>query len=86
MIESVCEAAGVSTKAREHLNQSDIKSILEEFIDTYLLSENFLEELIERYLLAQGDALGGRMRNIIGNMAAESIYGRYYRRIENQAY
>ena len=73
LIESICDAAGISSKARHHLETSDIKTILEEFVETYLLSGDFLDELVNRYLLAQGDALGGRMRNIVGNMAAENF-------------
>lgn len=72
---SMCEAAGVSTKARGYLEPSDTKEILTDFIDEYLVvaGENYVDELISRYLLTQGDALGGRMRNIVGGLAGEKL-------------
>lgn len=72
---SMCEAAGVSTKARNYLQPQDIKEILTGFIEEYLLSagEKYVDELISRYMLTQGDALGGRMRNIAGGLASEKL-------------
>ena len=71
----MCDAAGVSTKARSYLNQDDLKIVLKEFTEQYLMikESNFIDELINRYLLTQGDALGGRMRNIIGGIASEKL-------------
>jgi hypothetical protein len=72
---SCYEAAGVSVKANNHLNESDLDTILEEFIREFLepAGHNYREELIFRYLLTSGDALGGRMRNIIGSIASEKF-------------
>jgi type II restriction enzyme len=72
---SMCEAAGVSTKARGYLQPKDTKEILTEFVDEFLVpTENsYVDELINRYLLTQGDALGGRMRNIVGGLAGEKL-------------
>jgi hypothetical protein len=72
---SMCEAAGVSTKARGYLETTDIKNILTDFIEEYLVTVggNYVDELINRYLLSQGDALGGRMRNIVGGLAGEKL-------------
>lgn len=72
---SMCEAAGVSTKARSYLQPKDTKEILTDFIEEYLLptGERYVDELISRYMLTQGDALGGRMRNIVGGLAGEKL-------------
>lgn len=72
---SMCEAAGVSTKARGYLQPKDTKTILTEFIEEYLVTEgnSYVNQLINRYLLTQGDALGGRMRNIVGGLAGEKL-------------
>lgn len=72
---SMCEAAGVSTKARGYLQPNDTKEILTDFVEEYLVTAgaNYVDELISRYLLTQGDALGGRMRNIVGGLAGEKL-------------
>jgi len=72
---SMCEAAGVSTKARGYLQPKDTKDILTNFVEEYLVTANgsYVDELINRYLLTQGDALGGRMRNIVGGLAGEKL-------------
>lgn len=71
----LAEAAGVSTKAANFLNHKDIDGIVEKFIRGYLepAGQNFVEELIYRFLLSKGDALGGRMRNIVGAFAGEKL-------------
>ncbi len=72
---SMCEAAGVSTKARGYLQSQDTKDILTDFVEEYLVTagDSYVDELINRYLLTQGDALGGRMRNIVGGLAGEKL-------------
>lgn len=72
---SMCEAAGVSTKARGYLQPKDTKDILTDFVEEYLVTvgSSYVDELINRYLLTQGDALGGRMRNIVGGLAGEKL-------------
>jgi hypothetical protein len=72
---SMCEAAGVSTKARGYLQPKDTKEILGDFVEEYLVTagNDYVDELINRYLLTQGDALGGRMRNIVGGIAGEKL-------------
>ena len=71
----LAEAAGISTKATNYLEPKDIDGIVVEFITNYLetAGENFVEELVYRYLLTKGDALGGRMRNIVGALAGEKL-------------
>lgn len=69
------EAAGISTKASKYLEKSDIELIIKEFIENFLetAGDNFVDELVYRFLLTKGDALGGRMRNIVGAIASEKI-------------
>jgi hypothetical protein len=68
-------AAGVSTKASNYLDNTDIDTIVLEFIKNFLkpAGAQFREELVYRFLLTKGDALGGRMRNIVGGIAAEKL-------------
>jgi hypothetical protein len=72
---ALCDAAGVSTKARSYLDKDDIEIVLKKFTQSYLLQHghNYQKNLVSRYLLTQGDALGGRMRNIVGKMALEKL-------------
>jgi hypothetical protein len=69
------EAAGVSTKANDYLTKTDVEAIVKEFIKNFLetAGENFSDELVYRFLLTKGDALGGRMRNIVGAIASERL-------------
>ena len=71
----LAEAAGISTKAKNYLDQTDIDEIVIEFISNFLApaGNNFVDELVYRYLLSKGDALGGRMRNIVGAIAGEKL-------------
>ena len=64
-------AAGFSVKAQAHMTDEDKAKLLGEFV-TRILKPNgakFVDEIVYRYLLALGDQLGGRMRNIIGDVA-----------------
>jgi hypothetical protein len=72
---SLAEAAGISTKANKFLDENDVDGIVLEFIDKFLkpAGKNFVDELVYRYLLTKGDALGGRMRNIVGALAGEKL-------------
>lgn len=72
---ALAEAAGVSKKASAYLVEEDLNSIVEEFVKAVLepAGDDFVDELVYRFLLAKGDALGGRMRNIVGGLAAEKL-------------
>jgi hypothetical protein len=72
---ALSEAAGISKKASAFLNEDDVNSIIHEFVKVVLepAGSDFVDELVYRFLLAKGDALGGRMRNIVGGMAAEKL-------------
>jgi len=75
-VKSSCyEAAGVSVKATAYLSEDDLNDILEEFIKEFLepAGKQYIEELIYRYFLTLGDALGGRMRNLVGAIANEKL-------------
>lgn len=71
----LCEAAGISTKARSYLTEDDLRELIEDFFVEFIypLGEKYQDDLVSRYLLTLGDALGGRMRNIIGSMASEKL-------------
>lgn len=73
--DSCCEAAGVSVKANKFLSNDDLNEILLEFIKEFLepAGKNYIDEFIYRYLLTLGDALGGRMRNLVGSIANEKL-------------
>jgi hypothetical protein len=72
---SCYEAAGVSVKANNYLTEVDLNEILLEFIKEFLepAGKQYIDELIYRYLLTSGDALGGRMRNLVGSIANEKL-------------
>ena len=75
-IKSSCyEAAGVSVKANKYLTIEDLNDTLLEFIKEFLepAGKQYIDELIYRYLLTLGDALGGRMRNLVGSIANEKL-------------
>ena len=73
--ESLLEAAGISVKAKAHLSEDDKQGLLVDFIEKVLLPSggSYIDEIIYRYLLTAGDALGGKMRNIIGSIAKEKV-------------
>ncbi|OKH18895.1 AvaI/BsoBI family type II restriction endonuclease [[Limnothrix rosea] IAM M-220] len=73
--DTLIEAAGVSVKAKAHLDDTDKTEILAGFVKEVLApcGNKYIDELIYRYLLTLGDALGGRMRNIVGSIAEEKF-------------
>jgi Restriction endonuclease BsobI len=73
--ESLIEAAGISVKAKSHLSDADKDRLLADFIDKILIpsGNDYVDEIIYRYLLTSGDALGGKMRNIVGSIANEKF-------------
>jgi type II restriction enzyme len=73
--ESLLESAGISVKAKAHLSDVDKERLLSDFIDKILIpcGKEYIDEIIYRYLLTSGDALGGRMRNIVGSIANEKL-------------
>ena len=65
---SLLTAAGISDKAKRHLQDRDkreaIKGLIENFLEPS--GKSFIDELVYRFLLTRGDSLGGRMRNLGG--------------------
>ncbi len=68
-------AAGVSNKARGHLEERDKTEAIKGMIDQYLepAGSDFVDELVYRFLLTRGDALGGSMRNVGGELAQRKL-------------
>jgi type II restriction enzyme len=73
--ETLIEAAGVSVKAKAYLDDNDKSEILASFIKEVLApcGNKYVDEIVYRYLLTLGDALGGKMRNIVGSIAEEKF-------------
>lgn len=72
---SLLTAAGVSDKAREHLQPQDRVEAIEGLITNFLdpAGADFVEELVFRFLLTRGDTLGGSMRNVGGVLAQRKL-------------
>lgn len=68
-------AAGLSDKATGHLTvevqQEAINNLIEKFLKT--AGKDFVDELVFRFLLTRGDTLGGKMRNIAGQLAQQQL-------------
>ena len=68
--DSLLTAAGISDKAKTHLQEEDkqeaIKGLIENFLEPS--GQSFVDELVYRFLLTRGDSLGGRMRNLGGKL------------------
>lgn len=68
--DSLLTAAGISDKAKTHLQEGDkqeaIKGLIENFLEPS--GQSFIDELVYRFLLTRGDSLGGRMRNLGGKL------------------
>ena len=64
-------AAGVSDKGAGHLTDADKDAAIKDLVDTYMApaGTGYVDELVFRYLLAKGDAVGGIVRNHIGQLA-----------------
>jgi hypothetical protein len=65
---SLLTAAGVSDKAKNHLDDEDKKEAVKGLIETFLepAGKSFIDELVYRFLLTRGDTLGGSIRNLAG--------------------
>jgi len=65
---SLLTAAGISDKAKNHLQEDDQKEAIKRLIENFLepSGKSFIDELVYRFLLTRGDSLGGSMRNLAG--------------------
>jgi len=68
-------ASGISDKAALHLGEEGCEETIKEFIKKFLVpaGNKFQEELLFRFLLTKGDALGGKMRNIVGALSQRKL-------------
>ena len=68
--DSLLTAAGLSDKAKNHLQEADEQEAINGLIENFLepSGKSFVDELIYRYLLTRGDSLGGNMRNLGGKL------------------
>ncbi len=68
-------AAGLSEKSLQHLDDEDRILVIKELIDKFLKPAGpaYIDETIYRFLLTKGDAVGGTMRNRIGNIGQEKL-------------
>ena len=68
--ESLLTAAGLSDKAKNHLQKMDKQEAINGFIENFLepSGKSFVDELVYRFLLTRGDSLGGSMRNLGGKL------------------
>ena len=67
---SLLTAAGISDKAKTHLQAKDKQEATKGLIENFLepSGKSFVDELVYRFLLTRGDSLGGRMRNLGGKL------------------
>ena len=68
---SLLTAAGLSDKSLKYFTDNDKVSAIEKMIDEFLIpaGTGFVEELVYRFLIIKGDSLGGKMRNLTGQIA-----------------
>lgn len=68
--DSLLTAAGLSDKAKNHLQEADKQEAINGLIENFLepAGKSFVDELVYRFLLTRGDSLGGRMRNLGGKL------------------
>lgn len=68
--DSLLTAAGISDKAKSHLQEKDKKEAIKRLIENFLepSGKSFVDELVYRFLLTRGDSLGGSMRNLGGTL------------------
>ena len=68
-------AAGLSEKSLQHLDEDDQTAVIKELIDKFLKPSGtaYIDETVYRFLLTKGDAVGGAMRNRIGEMGQEKL-------------
>ena len=74
LFEFAIKSCFISTKSEGHLNSELKREIIKNNIDISKLSDSdkrddYLNDLLMRYYLTCGDALGGSMRNLIGQTA-----------------
>jgi len=73
--EDLLSAAGLSEKARSHLQGKELESVLARVLEAIAKrsQRGWRDELVYRFLLTKGDSLGGSMRNITGAFGGRRI-------------
>lgn len=73
-------AAGLSGKSLSYLDEEDQTMAIKELIDEFLKPSGkaYIDEATFRYLLIKGDAVGGTMRNKIGDLGQEKLIRAIY--------
>lgn len=68
-------SAGLSDKAIGHLTAEVQQEVINNLIEKALKTAGiyFIDELVFRFLLTRGDSLGGKMRNIAGQLAQQQL-------------
>lgn len=68
-------ASGLSDKSMKYLDDDDQTAAIKELIEKFLkpAGKDYIDETIYRYLLIKGDAVGGTMRNRIGDLGEEKL-------------
>jgi type II restriction enzyme len=62
-------AAGISVKAQSHVSPDFKATAIAALLDAAQSSKESESYILHRFLLSAGDALGGKMRNIVGSIA-----------------
>ena len=62
-------AAGISVKAQSHVSPNFKATAIAALLDAAQASKDSESYILHRFLLSAGDALGGKMRNIVGSIA-----------------
>ena len=68
-------ASGLSDKSMMYLTEQDKTVAIQELIEKFLkpAGADYIDEATFRYLLIKGDAVGGTMRNKIGDLGQEKL-------------
>lgn len=84
--DALISAAGLSDKARGHLSENELDQAALNVLHQFFSMEEgeFGEEILYRYLLTKGDALGGKMRNLIGGIAEEKFASHVVAALQSQ--
>jgi type II restriction enzyme len=72
---AIATSVGFSDKSIGHLKKNELKHAVLEALNSLYGSnvQNLSEEITYRYLLTRGDSLGGKMRNLVGRVAADKF-------------
>jgi len=86
LLPQLAVAAGISDKAMAHFSDEELA---ESVLDVLGVIEDragtlWREEIVYRFLLTKGDALGGSMRNLVGELAQDEFVGALCEELESR--